>query len=98
MVKRIGSTRRKTRHKFQRTVRERGKLPLSRYFAVFEPGDKVGLAINSNVQLGQFFRRFHGFTGSITGVKKGSCYEVKIRDGGKEKMLYVHPIHMKKQV
>jgi ribosomal protein L21E len=26
---------------------------------------------------------------------KGSCYEVKIKDGRKEKMLFVHPIHMK---
>ena len=28
--------------------------------------------------------------------KKGNCYEVLIKDGGKEKTLIVHPIHLKK--
>ncbi|PIN74427.1 50S ribosomal protein L21e [Candidatus Woesearchaeota archaeon CG10_big_fil_rev_8_21_14_0_10_45_16] len=96
MVTRIGSKQRKTRHKFQKHYRERGKIPLSQYFQVFQEGDKVNLKINSNIQKGQFFRRFHGFTGTITGRKKGSCYEVTIKDGDKKKILYVHPIHMKR--
>ena len=95
MVKRIGTTQRKSRHKFQLKYREKGKIPLSRYFQVFSAGEKVGLKIHPNVHEGRFFSRFHGMCGSITGVKKGSCYEVKITDGGKAKTLYVHPIHMK---
>tara|TARA_Y100000034_G_C6717063_1_gene317054 strand:- start:161 stop:451 length:291 start_codon:yes stop_codon:yes gene_type:complete len=96
MVTRIGSKQRKTRHKFKRTIREKGKVPLSKFFQEFSSGDKVNLKINSNVQKGQFFRRFHGLTGTITGNKKGTCYEVKLKDGGKLKLLYVHPIHMSK--
>jgi len=96
MVTRIGTKQRKTRHKFTRHYREKGKIPLSQYFQNFSKNDKVNLKINSNVQKGQFYRRFHGMTGTITGNMKGTCYEVIITDGGKKKMLFVHPIHMKK--
>jgi len=96
MVKRLGTKQRKTRHKFLRYYREKGKISLSRYFQEFAQGDKVNLKINSAVQKGRFFPRFHGFTGTISGPKKGVCYEVTIKDGQKTKMLYVHPIHMQK--
>lgn len=95
MVTRIGTKQRKTRHKFKLNLRERGKLSLSRYFQEFKDGDKVGLKVFSGVQKGRFFPRFHGHTGTIVG-KRGFCYAVKIKDGGKEKTLYVHPIHLKK--
>lgn len=95
MVTRIGTKQRKTRHKLSQNIRNRGKVPLSRYFRKFETGDKVHLKLNPNIQKGRFFPRFHGLTGTITGKKKGFCYEVQIKDGGKEKLLYVHPIHLK---
>lgn len=96
MVTRIGTKQRKTRQKFTRGHREKGKISVSRFFQEFDKGDKVNLKINSAVVKGRFFPRFHGFTGTITGNKKGSCYEVIIKDGGKQKMLFVHPIHMNK--
>lgn len=96
MVKRIGTQQRKTRHKFKRHYRERGKISLSQYFQNYSEGDKVALKINSGMQHGRFFPRFHGMTGTIAG-KRGFCYEVKIRDGHLEKTLYVHPVHLKKQ-
>jgi len=96
MVTRIGSKQRKTRHKFKRHYRDQGKIPLSRYFQQFIEGDKVNLKINSNVVKGRFFPRFHGLTGKITGKMKGTCYEVIIKDGGKTKSLFVHPIHLSK--
>ena len=96
MVTRIGTAQRKTRHKFKRNYRTKGKIPLSVYFQTFEKGDKANLKINSNVAHGRFFPRFHGLTGTITGNMKGSCYEVIIKDGNKKKTLFVHPIHLKK--
>ena len=93
MVTRIGTKRRKTRHKLIRARHEKGKISLSRYFQTFENGEQVGLKINSAVAKGQFFPRFHGHCGTVAGMK-GRCYEVKIKDGGKRKSLYVHPIHM----
>lgn len=96
MVKRIGTTQRKTRDKFKLHYRQRGKISISQYFQTFNAGDYVHLKINSNVQKGRFFSRFYGTTGIITGDKKGRCYEVEINDGGKAKSFYVHPIHLKK--
>lgn len=96
MVQRIGTKQRKTRYKFKRHYKQKGKISLSKYFQEFQTGDKVNLKIESNVDLGRFFPRFHGLTGTITGSKRGSCYEVLIQDGHKEKKLFVHPIHMKK--
>ncbi len=94
MATRIGTKQRKTRHKFKRNIRDKGKIPLGRYFQTFEEGEKVNLKINSNVQFGQFFPRFHGLTGRITGKMKGRCYEIIMKDGNKNKILYVHPIHL----
>jgi len=97
MVKRIGTTQRKTRHKFKRSIREKGKIPLSKYFQTFESGEKAGLKINSNIVTGRFHSRFHGLTGTVTGNKRGTCYEVEIKDINKKKKLFVHPIHLIKQ-
>lgn len=93
MVKRIGSKQRKTRHKLKLHYRDRGKLSLSKYFQQFTMGQQVGLKLHPAVQEGRFYRRFHGFTGTIVG-KLGTCYQVQIKDGGKEKRVYVHPIHL----
>ena len=95
MVKRLGSRRRKTRHKFKSEIRERGKIPLSEYFKEMQDGERVNLTIYPNVEKGRFYRRFHGMGGTIAG-KKGSCYGVKIKDGNKDKLVYVHPIHLRK--
>ena len=96
MVMRIGTKQRKTRYKFKKEYREKGKLSLSRYFQRFEVGDQVNLKINSSIQKGRFYPRFHGLTGNVVG-KRGFCYEVEIFDGNKQKRLYVHPIHLNKQ-
>lgn len=93
MVKRIGTARRKTRHKLQIKAKNKGKIPLSKYFQTFEQGDRVGLKINSAIAKGQFFPRFHGMAGKVIGTR-GSCYTVKIKDGSKEKLVHVHPIHL----
>tara|TARA_Y100000034_G_C6611423_1_gene266282 strand:+ start:114 stop:404 length:291 start_codon:yes stop_codon:yes gene_type:complete len=96
MVTRIGTKRRKTRHKLTKKIREKGKISVSQYLQQFTKGDKVNLKLNSNVATGQFFPRFHGLTGTITGKMKGRAYEVKIKDSNKEKLLYIYPIHLKK--
>ena len=95
MVKRIGTTQRKTRYKFKRHYRQRGKISLSQYFQQLQPGDKVNLKINSAVQHGQFHSRFYGLSGIVL-RKKGFCYEVEIYDGHKRKTVAVHPIHLTK--
>ena len=95
MVKRIGTSQRKTRHKFTKHHRQRGKMSVNHYLQQLNSGDTVNLIIDSAVQHGRFFSRFHGMTGTVTG-QRGFCYEVRINDHGKEKTVYVHPIHLKK--
>ena len=75
--------------------RKRGKVSISKYFQELTKGDTVNLAIHPSVQKGRFFPRFHGLSGIVVG-KKGFCYTVKIKDGGKEKTLFIHPIHLTK--
>ena len=95
MTQRIGGFRRKTRAKFRKNIHDRGKISIARYLQTFKPGDRVSLSAEPAVQKGMYHPRFHGKTGLITN-KKGSCYEVLIGDGGKQKSLIVHPIHLRK--
>ncbi|MFH1439267.1 MAG: 50S ribosomal protein L21e [Candidatus Woesearchaeota archaeon] len=95
MTKRIGGGRRKTRYKFQKKSKDKGKLSLTRYFQKFDADEKVKLLSEPAIQKGMYDRRFHGKIGTII-KNRGSCYILKIKDGSKEKELIVHPIHLRK--
>ena len=95
MVTRVGGQRRKTRAKFSKTRRARGKMSLTAYFQEFEEGDKVALKAEPAVQSGLYFPKFHGKIGTVA-KKLGTCYEVALNDHGKEKKLIVHPVHLKR--
>ncbi len=95
MAKRIGGFRRKTRYKFRKEVRRRGKISISRYFQQFNNGDKVYLDVESSVHKGMYTPKFLGRSGIVSG-KRGKCYEISINDLGKEKKLIVHPIHLRR--
>ncbi|MBR9693086.1 50S ribosomal protein L21e [Candidatus Woesearchaeota archaeon] len=94
MTTRIGGQRRKTRSIMKKPKRQRGKLSLRSYLQQLEPGQKVALTVEPGVQKGAYFRRFHGQVGVVS-KKLGSCYEVLIKDGDKQKQLIVHPVHLK---
>ncbi|MBT4651543.1 50S ribosomal protein L21e [Candidatus Woesearchaeota archaeon] len=95
MVSRIGGTKRKTRHKLTKHFRDKGKVPLSKFFQELSLGDKVVLKVNPTVQKGLYHFRFHSKVGTIK-AKRGNCYQVTIKDGGKPKLLNVHPVHLRK--
>lgn len=93
-MKRTGRFRRKTRSKLRKNVKDRGRIKIRDYLKEFKEGDIVVLKAEPAVQKGMYFPRFHGRHGIILG-KKGKCYEVRIKDINKEKMVIVHPIHLK---
>lgn len=95
MVTRIGGFRRKTRSKFRKNISSRGKLSLTRFLQVFNPKDKVVLKAEPAYQRGLYFPRFHGKNGIVEGMQ-GNCCKVAIKDGNKEKLVLVHPVHLKK--
>ncbi|MBI4918974.1 50S ribosomal protein L21e [archaeon] len=95
MVKRIGGSRRKSRNLFKKHARDKGKVPLSKYFQEFKEGDKVLLHMEPAVQKATYPSKFHSKVG-IIGKKRGRCYELTIQDSNKEKLLVLHPIHLRK--
>jgi large subunit ribosomal protein L21e len=95
MTTRIGTSRRKTRKKFTKPVKEKGKLSIKAFMQTLEPGDKVVLKAEPAYQKGMYHPRFHGKIGVVCGVQ-GECYQVELYDGAKPKLLVVHPVHLKK--
>jgi len=95
MAKRIGGARRKTRHKFKKPLREKGKLSITKYLQEFKVNEKVTLLADPAVQKGIYARRFHGKRGIITG-KQGKCYIVEVKDQHLSKSLIIHPVHLRK--
>ena len=74
---------------------KREKISLTRFFQTFSVGDRVHLTAEPSVHKGMYFPRFMGRVG-IVSKKRKTCYEVKIKDGKKEKTLICHPVHLKK--
>ncbi|MBI4154020.1 50S ribosomal protein L21e [Candidatus Woesearchaeota archaeon] len=95
MAKRIGGFRRKTRAKLRKNVHSRGKISIRRYFQAFNPGEKVGLVAEPSIQGGMFHPRFYGKVGTVNGMQ-GTNYKVELNDGGKKKILIVHPVHLRR--
>jgi large subunit ribosomal protein L21e len=95
MVTRTGGSRRKSRYKFKKHYRRRGKISLSKFFQEFSNGDKVALVAEPAYQKAIYHARFHGNIGTISG-NQGRVYKVEILDGRKQKQLLIHPVHLKK--
>jgi ribosomal protein L21E len=95
MVQRIGSKMRKSRQKLSKNIHTKSKIKIRTFLQSFNAGDKVALKVEPAYQKGIYELRFHGKTGTIKS-QKGTCYEVKIKDFTKEKILIVHPVHLKK--
>ena len=96
MTQRTGGSRRKTRHKLKRNVRDKGKISIRNYLEKFDVNDKVALVAQPAVQKGMFHPRFHGRIG-IVKAQQGHAYKVEIIDGNLPKTLIVHPIHLRRQ-
>ena len=79
----------------RKRIREKGKVPISRYFQKFDSGDSVALVMELGDQSPGFPKRMQGKTGKIL-EKKGSSYVVEVKDFNMKKKYSVRPIHLKK--
>jgi len=87
--------RNRTRRVFRKNVRERGLKSLSRFLISYEIGDKVDIIADPAFQKrGMPHRRFHGKTGTVVG-KRGRCFEIKVKDIKKEKLLILGKEHIR---
>jgi len=80
----------------RKTVREKGKIKLSRYFQKLKEGDKVAVVREHSLKIG-FPRQIQGRTGKIEG-QRGKCWMVKISlpKTKRCKTYIIHPVHLKK--
>ena len=95
MVKASKGYRRRTRSVMQKRARTRGLSPITRMFQTFEVGDKVNVNIDPSMHKGQPHVRFHGHTGTVTGMQ-GSAYLLDIKMGDMMKQIIVRPEHLRK--
>jgi len=95
MVKPPKGFRHRTRKLLRKHIRERGAVPpLSLLMYEYKPGDKVYIVINPSVMKGMPHRRYHGKVGTVIG-KRGKAYIVEVKLGGKTKILFVRPEHLR---
>jgi ribosomal protein L21E len=87
--------RKRTRQKFKKSRSEKGKINIRKFLQKFEVGETVYLGVEPAYQKGMYRPTFMGKSGTIL-RKKGTCYEVQVKDFKKTKILIVHPIHLKK--
>jgi large subunit ribosomal protein L21e len=85
--------RKRTRHKFKKDHGLKGKISIRKFLQKFDVGDKVYLSVEPAYQKGMYRPKFMG-KNAVVLRKKGTCYEVKINDLGKDKTLIVHPVHL----
>lgn len=95
MPKMSHGSRAKTRYKMRRRLKESGPITVNRIVRTFEIGEKVAIKIEPSFHKGMPFKRFHGMTGVVEGMR-GEAYLVKISDQGKEKTVVTYPVHLKR--
>src|SRR5882672_11716427 len=89
--------RKGTRSLFRVRPRERGKTRITRVIQLFENGEKAAIEIDSRVRGGQPHNTFQGKTGVIL-KPQGRCYLMKIRIGGKFKVVVIAPAHLRRML
>jgi len=87
--------RRKSRSALTKSVRERGRIGLSRLLTKYEPGEKVVIHIDSGVHKGMPHKRYQGKVGTIV-ERRGRAYVVEIPQSKTVRLLVALPEHLKK--
>mgnify|MGYP000361939458 CR=1 FL=1 len=94
MVKSKGKNSR-TRNKYRKNIREKGKTSINKIIQDFEIGTKATIKVDSSVHDGQPHRKFHGRTGTIVG-QQGKAFMLKVKDGNDYKKVISRPEHLEK--
>ncbi len=80
--------------KRSRNVRSLGRLSAAARLRSYAVGARVRIRVNPSVQAGKpNTLRFNNKIGSVA-AKRGSCFEIVFKDGGKTKKLVVANAHL----
>jgi large subunit ribosomal protein L21e len=82
-------------HSRSQLSKHREKTTVNQILTQYETGDRVIIDIDSSTQAAMPHPRYQGNEG-VVAAKRGDCYEVTIKDGGKEKTLVCGTPHLKK--
>jgi ribosomal protein L21E len=74
-------------------IRTQGKLKLSCYFKKFKEGERVAIVKDLGIK-NNFPKRIVGMSGTVEGLRGKYCL-VKLKDGSKNKVFIIHPIHLR---
>ena len=94
-MKRSQGLRSGSRHKLSRRARERGLSPITRILEQYGVGESVNIVIDPSIQRGQPHHRFHGLTGTVTGMQGKACV-VRANEGNAVKQLIIRPEHLRR--
>ncbi|MEM1508967.1 MAG: 50S ribosomal protein L21e [Thermofilaceae archaeon] len=86
--------RNRMRKLLRKTPRERGRPGLSRLLHEYKEGDLVCIDICPNYVGTAPHKRYQGKVGTVVGVR-GKAYLVKVRIGGKDKIIITTKDHLK---
>jgi large subunit ribosomal protein L21e len=93
VVKSSKGFRSRTRGSLTKEVRERGVVPPSRYLRSFPVGSHVIVRLEPSDPHGMPHPRYQGKVCEVR-ARRGRCYELVFRDGGKTKILVANPVHL----
>lgn len=93
MAQKSKGSRHGTRYKFAKKAGD--TLTVNDRMKEIEEGEKVLIDYHPSVQKGRQHHRFQGLTATVTGFR-GEAVELTIKDGNKEKNLYLKPVHLSK--
>ena len=72
--------------------RQKGKFSFTRFFQKFKSGDSVAVKRELSQTFG-YSKKLQGRTGKVL-AKRGSAYEIEIKDLNKLKTYLIRPIHL----
>ena len=84
----------KNRSLLAKRAGEKGHRTLSYLLKEYNPGDRVVIKIDPSVHSGMPFRRFYGSYGEVLS-RRGRAYLIRVKDGGKEKIVIAGPEHIR---
>lgn len=95
MVVPSSGMRSRTRRKLSKRTGSKGRITISRLIQKFDIGQKVTIIPEPGIQSSIPHRRFFG-KGGVVVKKQGRSYAVEVEDGGKRKVIFCLPVHLRR--